>query len=79
MKMFWIAFVFAAACGDGGGGDTPKDAAIDAAEQPDAGCFAGTPVTHEQIINACTQAQKIYKTSKPPLLKDDGSLPALPQ
>ena len=73
-----IMLALLAACGDGGG-DTPKDAAIDAAEQPDAGCFEGTPTTHDQIINACTTAQKIFKKSKPPLQNANGSLPPLPQ
>ena len=36
------------------------------------------PTTHEEIINACTDAQKIYKNSHPPLLNTDGSLPPLP-
>jgi hypothetical protein len=52
------------------------DASIDAAPPPP--CFSGTPTTHEQIINACTSAQQIYKTSNPPLLHADGSLPSLP-
>jgi hypothetical protein len=73
-----LGFVLAAGCSDDGGSTTPpKDAAIDAAV-PDAQCFSGTPTTHEEIINACTTAQKIYKDSKPPLLDADGSLPPLP-
>jgi hypothetical protein len=79
MKSLIMTLALVAACGDGGGTGTPKDAAIDAAEQPDAGCFEGTPVTHDQIINACTTAQKIFKKSKPPLLNANGSLPPLPQ
>ena len=73
-----IILLFAVACGndpktkqDAG----PHDAGIDAA--PDASCFTN-PQTHYEIINACTDAQKIYKDSKPPLLKPDGTLPALP-
>lgn len=71
-----------AACGDDGTQHPVQDAApvIDAAT--DAGsvapCFAGTPTTHEQIINACTNAQEIFKTQRPPLLQMDGSLPPLP-
>ena len=77
-----LPLVFAAACGDDGGNNTNKDAGpIDAAPAdatPDASCFSGTPTTHEEIINACTTAQKIYKNSHPPLLNNDGSLPPLP-
>jgi len=75
-----LALVFAAACSDDDGPtNNPKDAGTDAGTTPDAPpCFEGEPVTHDQIINACTTAQKIYKNSKPPLLKADGTLPALP-
>lgn len=71
-------------CGDDGT-EQPKpdaaplyDASVDAPPTPL--CFSGTPTTHEQIINACTNAnvQVIYKTGKPPLLLPDGSLPSLP-
>ncbi len=68
-------------CGDDGAVPTHDaqplhDASIDAPPPPP--CFTGTPTTHEQIINACTNAQQIYKASKPPLLRADGSLPSLP-
>jgi hypothetical protein len=43
----------------------------------DASCFEN-PQTHYEIINACTNAQKIYKDSHPPLLNPDGTLPGLP-
>ena len=77
MRTLILAAIFASACSDDGAA-TPKDAGSDAPTQPDAGCFAGEPTTHEQIINACTTAQKIYKSSKPPLQNTDGSLPPLP-
>jgi hypothetical protein len=85
----WIArtifmvgsLVFVGACGHDGGGahdDAPViDAASDAPNTPDASCF-DNPQTHDEIINACTTAQKIYKDSHPPLLGADGSLPPLP-
>ena len=78
MKRFmFLAFVLG--CSDPGGPtNAPKDAGSDAAVTPDAACFSGTPTTHEEIINACTTAQKIYKDSKPPLLDADGTLPPLP-
>ena len=69
-------------CGDDGVNKPAQDAAplhdarIDAAPPPS--CFSGTPTTHEQIINACTSAQQIFKNTHPPLLQPDGSLPALP-
>ena len=36
------------------------------------------PTTYNEIINACTTAQKIYKHPNLPLLGSDGSLPPLP-
>jgi hypothetical protein len=78
-----VSLVFAAACGDGG--QTQKDASptpIDApVASPDADCFDITNnenPTHNEIINACTPATKIYKQGTPPLMNPDGSLPPLP-
>jgi len=72
-----LSLVLASACGDDGNTDTgPKDAGV--IDTPaDASCFEN-PTTHYEIINACTNAQKIYKTTRPPLQNADGSLPALP-
>jgi hypothetical protein len=71
-----------AACGDDGAAQPVHDAApvVDAANDaaPHTPCFSGTPTTHEQIINACTNAQEIFLDRKPPLLNTDGSLPPLP-
>lgn len=78
MRLFIaLALVLASACGDDG--ETVKDAGPHDAgvTAPDASCFEH-PTTHYEIINACTTAQKIYKTTKPPLQNDDGSLPPLP-
>jgi hypothetical protein len=36
------------------------------------------PTTHEEIINACTDAEKVAKEPVLPLLNPDGSLPPLP-
>ena len=72
-----LALAFAACGGDDG---AKKDAGVvmDAPPGgPDASCFTN-PTTHEEIINACTTAQKIYKNSHPALLGSDGSLPPLP-
>ncbi len=64
--------------GDDGDNNTgPKDAGIDSPAVLDASCF-NNPTTHYEIINACTTAQQIFKDSHPPLLKPDGTLPALP-
>jgi len=70
------------ACGDDNNSG-PKDAgvhdaAVDGAPAtPDASCFTN-PTTNNEIINACTDAQKIFKDSHPPLLNADGTLPPLP-
>ncbi|MEJ7602888.1 MAG: hypothetical protein WKG01_33680 [Kofleriaceae bacterium] len=72
-----LTLAFTGACGDDGD-NTPKDARPqDAAVEPDASCFEN-PQTHEEIINACTDAQKIFKASTPPLINPDGTLPSLP-
>jgi hypothetical protein len=39
-------------------------------------CFTN-PQTHDEIINACTDAEKIDKIVNLPLLEADGSLPPL--
>jgi hypothetical protein len=36
------------------------------------------PSTHEEIINACTDAEVVDKNPKLPLLLADGGLPPLP-
>ena len=78
MRTLVLLAIMCAGCSDDGPPTMPHDAAIDAPVTPDAACFSGDPVTHDQIINACTTAQKIYKTKQPPLLNADGSLPPLP-
>ena len=73
-----VALAFAACGGDDT--QTKKDGGVqmDApAGGPDANCFTN-PTTHNEIINACTTAQKIYKDSHPPLQYADGGLPPLP-
>ena len=80
MRIFvMIVCLVAIGCGNGSG-TIKHDAAIgDAAAdaKPDASCFTN-PATHEEIINACTNAQKIEKPGKPPLQNADGTLPPLP-
>jgi hypothetical protein len=72
-----VSLALAGACGNNA--KAKQDAGLDAGvDAPlDASCFTN-PQTHEEIINACTTAQKIYKDSHPPLLGSDGSLPPLP-
>lgn len=71
-----------AGCGDDGAQQPVHDAqpVVDSAvDTPSTTpCFAGTPTTHEQIINACTNAEEIFKDTRPSLLNADGSLPPLP-
>jgi hypothetical protein len=74
---FSLPLVFTAACGDDGSETAPKDAPPADAGTPDAECFTN-PQTHNEIINACTTAQKITKKPTLPLLEADGSLPPLP-
>ena len=72
-----------AACGADGDhsaqGDTPRpDAgapADDAGVPPD--CYPA-PKTHLEIINACTDAERIDAKPVLPLLTADGGLPPLP-
>lgn len=73
-----LPLVLAAACGDNGNSNTPRDAAVTIdAGAPDASCFTD-PKTYNEIINACTTAVKVFKDSHPPLLNSDGTLPPLP-
>jgi hypothetical protein len=59
----------------------PSDGGVDAAQADggglDASCFTN-PQTHYELINACTNAEKVYKPGRPPLQNADGSLPPLP-
>lgn len=73
---FVVALLFAIGCGENMR-PADNDAGPQDAGPVDALCFEN-PQTHEEIINACTTAQKIYKDSHPPLLNSDGSLPPLP-
>lgn len=51
--------------GEGGAGGAGPD------------CFS-KPTTHVEIINACTDAEKVDKIVNLPLLEPDGTLPPLP-
>jgi hypothetical protein len=55
------------------------DAGVDAGKKHDAGADCVTnPRTHADIINACTDADKVDKKPELPLLLPDGGLPPLP-
>lgn len=56
--------------GDGGAGGMGG--------QGGASTCVNNPMTHIEIINACTDAEKIDKTVTLPLLQADGTLPPLP-
>jgi hypothetical protein len=81
-----------AACGGDDGNSGGKDGGIDAPRHtdsgvdgpilvaPDASCFdlsTITAPTNNEIINACTTSDKIYKDSHPPLTLPDGGLAPL--
>jgi hypothetical protein len=55
--------------GDGGGGGTDGATGDDCVKDPK---------THEDLLNACTDAVKIDKQPKLPLMLADGGLPPLP-
>ena len=66
---------------DSGPGINPEGGLLpDGAPIPDGGptdCVMN-PKTHQEIINACTDAVKITKNPTLPLLYPDGGLPPLP-
>lgn len=88
------AVPLAASCNDGGagaqGGSAGAGAQGGAAGQGGSAGAAGQggtggapdcvmiPMTHVEIINACTDAEKVDKKPVLPLLNPDGSLPPLP-
>jgi hypothetical protein len=89
MLLVCMPLVFGMACGDDSNG-TQKDAGlppIDAAKPidgqqvtTDASCFdlsTITAPTNAQIINACTDADKIFKTGRPQFELPDGGLPPI--
>ena len=80
MKSSILGLVIAlAACGsDNKSPDIPDTPPADGPTTVDAACFMN-PTTHKEIINACTDAQKIERDVTPALLNPDGTLPALPR
>jgi hypothetical protein len=56
----------------------PPDANVDATVAPaDANCISN-PTTSDELMNACTTADKVDKHPTLPLQLSDGGLPALP-
>ena len=78
-----LPVALAAACGNNSqrppaDGGMKVDAPRDAGGGVDASCFdiSNNPTpTYNEIINACTTAQKIYKNTTPPHTLPDGGLP----
>lgn len=56
---------------DGGGGDQPDDLAI-------VGCFMGQPLNESQLLNACTDAERIERPHRVPKTVWDGKSPLPP-
>jgi hypothetical protein len=66
-----------AGSGTGSEADT-EAAAADASMADVAQDSVAMPLSHEDLMNACTDAEKIDKQQDLPLLLDDGGLPPLP-
>jgi hypothetical protein len=71
------------------GGDVPSDQGGASSSSSSSGSGGGgagggapdcymNPQTHVEIINACTDAEKVDKAVNLPLLGSDGKLPPLP-
>lgn len=71
------AVLFVLGCPDGQQQLTDGGAGLDGSAGPDLSCFT-SPMTHVELLNACTSAQAIDKTPLLPLLRPDGTLPPLP-
>ena len=54
--------------------DVPAPVDLAQSEPP---CVS-SPLTHVEILNACTSAQSVDKKTTLPLLRPDGTLPPLP-
>jgi hypothetical protein len=64
--------------GSGTGSEADTEAAADASMADVAQDRVAMPLSHEDLMNACTDAEKIDKQQDLPLLLDDGGLPPLP-
>lgn len=92
LKLGLLVLALCAACGDDDNGSRSRDggardggpqgddaqtadAQAGDAEVPD--CYDDAS-THEELMNACTDAEKVEKSPNLPLLLSDGGLPPLP-
>jgi hypothetical protein len=67
------------ACSDDRDDDTVHDHEVgDAGEGGSGSDCVESPTTSAELLNACTDAEKIDKNSHPPLLLPDGGVPPLP-
>lgn len=64
--------------GDGGGGDGSPANCDPSATIEDGGCFACTPVTNDQLENACTDSTCLPFDDKARIPGFTGTLPAVP-
>ncbi|MDI3281856.1 hypothetical protein [Polyangium sp. 15x6] len=81
MSSLFVLVLLAGACGE----DNPPADPSGSSSSSGAGGAGGAgpecftePTSHVEIINACTDAEKVDKTVNLPLLNADGSLPPLP-
>lgn len=87
--LFAVTLLSLAACGDDAPAKKERDAGSEPApdDEPDAevseedagepDCYP-EPKSYVQIINACTDAERVEKDPKLPQLLPDGTLPPLP-
>lgn len=81
--LFLITALAVCSCDDEDDGSTPTGNGTTMLPQPgsDAGaapdCYTN-PTTYLELINACTDAEKVAKSPVLPLLQADGGLPPLP-
>jgi hypothetical protein len=88
MKKLVFLVLLASACSDSNNGNPTPDAPTQPPpDGPAATCFQGTPTTHDQLINACTDSSVTVIVKYPtlqaemaalPKLNPDGTLPPLP-
>lgn len=67
--------LFALACDDAATTPPPDAGVVDQGVGP---MCVDDPMTHVEIINACTTAMSVSKVAITPLLNPDGTLPPLP-
>lgn len=74
-NLLLLALALLSGCPDGGNPD--RDDTLRDLAASDLACFSA-PVSHVEILNACTTAQSVDKRPVLPLLSADGTLPPLP-